>query len=197
MLNIRISLPILAGLLLYLQPEARAGTVLDFEGFPDSTILTTQYAGLTFTNAIILSAGISLNEFEFPPYSGTSVVSDNGGPITIDFATPVLSFGGYFTYEDPLTLDAFDSGSNLVDSATSAFSSNDALFGDSGSSPNELLQVSVAGGISSVTITGDPLGGSFVMDNVTFQTSDVPEPGSVFQFLSAAVALFTLRRKSL
>jgi len=30
---------------------------IDFEGFPDSTILTNQYPGLTFSNAIILTAG--------------------------------------------------------------------------------------------------------------------------------------------
>jgi hypothetical protein len=53
---------------------ASAGSItLDFEGFPDSTILSTQYSGLTFTNAIILTAGISLNEFEFPPHSGVNV----------------------------------------------------------------------------------------------------------------------------
>jgi len=189
------TLPISIGLLLCLQPQARAGTVIDFEGFPDSTILTNQYGGLAFTNAIILTAGISLNEFEFPPHSGVNVASDNGGPISISFDGPILSFSGYFTYVEPLTLDAFDSGSNLVDSATSAFSSNDALFGDPGSSPNEFLQVDFAGGISSVTITGDPLGGSFVMDDVTYTTADVPEPKSSFFFLSGAAALFTLRRK--
>jgi hypothetical protein len=48
--------------------EARA-TTIDFEGFPDSTIVTTQYPGLTFSNTIILTSGISLNEFEFPPHS--------------------------------------------------------------------------------------------------------------------------------
>jgi len=46
-----------------------------------------------------------------------------------------------------------------------------------------------------VTITGDPLGGSFVMDDVTYTTADVPEPKSSFFFLSGAAALFTLRRK--
>jgi len=190
-----LSLPILASLLLYLQPHARAGTVLNFEGFPDSSILTNQYSGLTFTNAIILTAGISLNEFEFPPHSGVNVASDNGGPISISFDTTILSFSGYFTYVEPLTLDAFDSGSNLVDSATSAFSSNDALFGDPGSSPNEFLQVNFAGGISGVSITGDPLGGSLVMDDITYTTADVPEPESTFLFLSGVVALLTLRRK--
>src|SRR5579872_7436665 len=103
-----------------------AGTLrasIDFEGFPDSTTLAAQYPGLTFSNAIILTAGISLNEFEFPPHSGVNVASDNNGPIKISFATPVSSVSGFFTYLEPLSLTAFDSGNNPVDTATSAFSS--------------------------------------------------------------------------
>ena len=83
---------------------------------------------------------------------------------------------------------------NQVDSAVSAFSSNDALFGDVGSSPNEFLQVSSAGGVSSVMITGDPDGGSFAMDDISF-TSAIPEPNSIFLLLSGAALSFGLRRK--
>jgi hypothetical protein len=177
-------------LLLLCAVSLRAATILDFEGFPDSTILTTQYPGLTFTNTIILTAGISLNEFEFPPHSGVNVASDNGGPISIAFDTPILGFGGYFTYAEPLTLDAFDATGTQVASATSAFSSNDALFGDPGSSPNEFLSVSSPGGISSLTMAGDPDGGSFVMDDAT-TTSAVPEP-HLFGTILVAVASFVL-----
>jgi hypothetical protein len=169
------------GLLLFMQSARAATLFVDFEGFADSTILTNQYTGLTFGNAIILSAGISLNEFEFPPHSGTNVASDNGGPLSILFASPILSFSGYFTYAQPLTLLAFDAASNQVTSATSAFSNNEALSGDAGSSPNELLQLSFPAGISSVTITGDPAGGSFVMDDIAYttQASGVPEPSTI------------------
>jgi hypothetical protein len=179
---------------------AARATTIDFEGLPDSTILTTQYPGLTFSNTIILTSGISLNEFEFPPHSGTNVASDNNGPITIDFSAPITSFSGYFTYVEPLTLDGFDASDTEVATAASAFSSNDALFGDPGSSPNEFIDLSFAGGMSSVTITGDPLGGSFTMDDITYTsgTSAVPEPNSVSFYLSEAffiVALWTKRRR--
>src|SRR5258707_545906 len=100
-------LPILVGLLLYLHPQARADIVVNFDTLSDGDIVTNQFPGLTFTNAIVLSAGISLNEFEFPPRSGTNVVSDNGGPISILFSSPFVSFGGYFTYLEPVTLLAF------------------------------------------------------------------------------------------
>jgi hypothetical protein len=129
---------------------------LDFEGFLDSTILTNQYPGVTFSNAIILTSGISLNEFEFPPHSGANVVSDNNGPITIDFSTPITSFNGYFTYLEPLTLDAFNASDTEIASAASAFSNNLACLagppcpGDPGSSPNEFIELSYAGGISAL-----------------------------------------------
>jgi hypothetical protein len=192
------SLPILTVVLLYLQPQARAGTVfIDFESLNDSDLVTNQFPGLTFSNTIVLSAGISLNEFEFPPHSGTNAVSDNGGPISIAFAIPILSFSGYFTYMEPLTLVGFDDLNNQVASAMSTVSSNDALLGDPGSSPNEFLQISAARGFSTVTITGDPLGGSFVMDDIAYTGASVPEPRSTFLFLSGAVTLFPLRRKPL
>lgn len=174
-------------------PQLFSNTItIDFEGFADGTALTTQYPGVTFANATIATAGISLNEFEFPPHSGENVVFDDGGPITIDFAKPALSFAGYFTYSVPLTLGAFNTANNLVASATSAFSNNEALSGDPGSSPNEFLQVSFEGGISDVTIIGAPAGGSFVLDDATIATttSTVPEPGSLVLLL-IGVGIFT------
>jgi hypothetical protein len=196
---LRLSLGVL--LLAVAAPAAlRAGTVvIDFETFPDGTSLTTQYPGLTFFNTTIITAGISLNEFEFPPYSGTNAAFDDGGPISIAFASPILSFGGYFTYAEPLTLAALDSTSTQVASATSAFSNNEALSGDSGSSPNEFLLVSFAGGVSSVTITGDPGGGSFVMDDVTYTTPEatVPEPGSIFLLLTGMAGVLAARGRLL
>jgi hypothetical protein len=172
---------LIAALLFSFGANAFAGMIiLNFEGFSDSTILTNQYSSITFSNAVILTAGISLNEFEFPPYSGVNVVSDNSGPLSIDFATPITNFSGYFTYVEPLTINAFDAFSTLVASAVSAFSSNDALFGATGSSPNEYIQVSAVDGISSITITGDPTGGSFVLDNATISmgASSIPEPAT-------------------
>jgi hypothetical protein len=191
-----------AGMLFCTQNPLRADiALLNFEGFPDGTILTTQYSGVTFANATVISAGISLNESEFPPHSGDNVAFDDGGPISIFFTTAVLSFGGYFTYLEPLTLAAFDATSTEVALATSAFSTNDALFGDPGSSPNEFLQVSFPDGISSVTITGDPSGDSFVMDDATYAivTTAVPEPGSVLLLSSVlgAAVIAAYRKRSL
>ena len=202
-------LPILALLVLFSQRPAQAGTVpiatIDFEAFPDGsaiadgTPISTQFEGLIFTNTTAITAGITLNEFELPPHSGQNVAFDDGGPISISFATPTLSFSGYFTYYEPLTIQAFDASNNQLASATSAYSINVACdpgpvcLGDPGSSPNEFLSVASPGGISSVTITGDPAGASFVMDDITYTT---PEPATSVSLI-ALVSLLAIGRKRL
>jgi hypothetical protein len=165
---LRRTLQLAFGFLLFLQTHpAKAAGPLDFEGLSDGTVVTNQFPGLTFTNTIAFKTGVTLNEFEFSPHSGSIVVSDNGGPIGIGFGSPVQSFSGYFTYSVPLTLRAFDSSNNQVAVATSHFASNELISGNSGSSPNEFLQVSFSGGISRVAITGAAAGTSFAMDDAS------------------------------
>jgi PEP-CTERM motif-containing protein len=182
-----------------LPKEARADTfTIDFENLSDSTIVGSAYAssGVIFTNAIIATAGFSLNEFEVPPNSGSNVVLDNSGPITLTFLTPVSSFSGFFTYAAPLTLDGFGSSNQLLVTASSLFSTN---LVSSGNLPNELIQLNFPGGIDSVTITGVPEGGSFALDDASFTTvapNTVPEPGSLWLlFTGIALALIVGRRK--
>ena len=79
-------------LLLILALTLLRGDFLTFERLADGAHVTTQFPDLVFTNATIATAGISLNEFEFPPHSGTGVVIDDGGPISIQFLAPVVSF---------------------------------------------------------------------------------------------------------
>src|SRR5579862_8498482 len=113
----------LAVLLLMVSLSVGFANTIDFEGFPDSTPVTTQYAGLVFSNATIISAGTSLNELEFPPTSGINVVFDDGGPMSITFLTPVTAFSAFFTYSEQLTLTAIDTLNKPV-TATSLFSAN-------------------------------------------------------------------------
>lgn len=164
---------------------------IDFDGLSDLDSVTNQFPGFTFFNATVLSAGFSLNEFEFPPHSGSNLVFDDGGALVISFLTPFDSFSGYFTYSQSLTLEAFDASNNLLGTVNSAFFSNLALSGDPGSSPNEFLSLSFAG-ISSVRITGDPTGGSFVLDDLT---ATVPEPSSILLLLSGTAGLAAFRKK--
>jgi hypothetical protein len=186
-------LPATVVFLAILPSALQAGTI-DFESLPDGTLVTTQYPGLIFTNAIALTAGISLNEFEFPPRSGTTVISDFGGSLSIAFRTPIASFGGYFTYLVPLTLLALDAGGNPVASASSAFGTNLACLagapcsGYPGSSPNEWIKVGFTGGIARIIITGNLEGESFALDDAIY-TSTVPEPANTFLFTVIIVVL--------
>ena len=170
-----------------------APVTIDFESFSDAQSLTNQIAGVTFSNATVLSAGISLNELDFPPHSGANVIVDDGSPLSISFGAPVLSIQGFFTYTIDVLMRAFDVGGNVVASATSLFQSNLADIGDPGSSPNELISVAFAGGISRVEIQGDTAGLSFVLDDLTYQThGDVPEPATWLLIVGAG--LIGLRR---
>jgi hypothetical protein len=189
---------LVAGVLLLPAARAHAAPVLiDFEGLGDFEAVTTQYPGVTFGNTIAVTSGISLNEFETPPRSGTNAVFDDGGAITLGFDSPVSHFAGYFTYSTTLTLTAFDASLNVIGTATSLFANNFALTGVAGSAPNELLELVLAG-IAFVRIEGDPLGGSFVLDDVTFDTAAVttavPEP-STLALIAGGLALLRARRR--
>lgn len=155
------------------QASAQSATVLNFDGLVDSTSITNQFQGVTFQNATAISAGITLNEFEFPPHSGSNVAFDSGGPITISLSAPVQSFAGYFTYSVPVTIQAFGNSGTLLVSASSRYSSNETLSGVAGSSPNELIQLASGSGISKVVITGSAAGTSFVLDDATVSTASV------------------------
>jgi hypothetical protein len=181
----------------YAAPVSAAPILIDFESLADLEELTTQFAGLTFSGATGLQSGAlggSLNEFEFPPLSGTGVVFDTASEIRVDFATGALSVGGYFTYIAPITMTAY-SGATVLGSVTSQFDQNTA-FG--GNPVNELLQLAFASPITHVTFAGSPLGGSFTLDDFSANTVDdvapVPEPGTIGLLLSG-VALLAGRRK--
>lgn len=168
--------------LLCAPPVVVTAAVLDFEALLDGDALVSQYAGVMFANATVLTAGLSLNEFEFPPRSGSNVVFDDGGAMTLTFASPVASVSGYFTYLAGLRFEAFDGSDTSVGADLSDFVSNLAGSGDSGSAPNELFLVDFAAGIRKVVISGDALGASFTLDDLTFERqagNSVPEPSSL------------------
>ena len=169
---------------------AAATSIIDFETLSDGDPVTAQFLGLAFANTTALTAGFSLNEFEFPPRSGANVVADIGGPMRIDFAQTIIDVFGYFTYTVPITLEAFNVSNTSLGSISSVFASNIALSGDPGSAPNELLGLAFPG-ISYVTITGDPGGGSFTLDDFTYtpDPTAVPEPGTLCLVLVGAVAV--------
>jgi hypothetical protein len=159
-------------------------STIDFEGLSDLTPVTTQDPGVTFSNTTVLTAGKSLNEFEFPPISGSNAIFDDGGAMSITFASGAAAFSGSFTYSVQLTLTAYDRLNNPIAIVHSAFSNNEALSGVAGSHPNELISVAFASGISRITVVGDPRGSSFVLDDVsvTLPTGPKVRRGQITSF---------------
>ncbi len=175
-------------------------TLIDFEGPTDGTVISPGfYLGLEFTNASIVAAAITLNDFDFPPKSGINVAFDTGGAIGIVFSDPILSFSGYFTYVTPLTLTFYSASSALLGTVTSAYSINTGGGGEVGSLPNEFLSYTNAAGIKSVVILGDAAGNSFVLDDLGYAApaaSGVPEPATLLTALGAFLILALRRRSS-
>lgn len=183
-------------LLLFFIASSTQADVITFEERSDSESVTNQYPGILFSNATALKAGISLNEFSFPPHSGTTVVFDDGGLLSLTFLNPVSEFSAYFTYTTQLTFTAFDAEDNQILSMMSAFSNNTADGGDPGSNPNEFILFSMLG-ISRITITGLPTGSSFVMDDASFTNSPtaVPEPATLTLLALGLPAVARWRQK--
>ena len=172
-------------------------TVITFEGFADGTAFTTQNfgSGVTFAGAQILTLGGSLNP-SFPPHSGVNVIYNLSGAMTLDFSSAVDFFSGYFTYNQPLSIQAFDATDTLIDSASGACSAN--YTGSACNSPNEFLQVDAVGAIKRVVVTGGG-GNNFTVDDVSFTGARdpgvIPEPGSIALVLAGLGAVVATRRR--
>jgi PEP-CTERM motif len=151
--------------------------------------LTNQIAGLSFQNAMVLKAGASLNDVEFPPRSSDGVLVDRNGPTAIALAAPARSVGGFFTYSEGLTFSAYDGLNNLLGTATSRGTAN---FMSSGRSPNELIEFNDASGhIAEVVIAGSAAGASYTMDDLKIDSaSNVPEPSSWLLLLIGSCGLW-------
>jgi hypothetical protein len=156
------------GVLAFAQ-QAHATTVLNFDTLADGTVLSNEYAGVTFTGASVLSESGSLNP-QFPPVSGENVAYDYlDGSITLNFSSAVHSIGGYVTANEPITLSAYN-GATLLGTTLLA-SANSTAFG----TPNTFLSLAFPTITSAVFSNGTSLGNSFTLDNVTIGAA-VPEP---------------------
>jgi hypothetical protein len=182
------------------RPAAGGSITLDFETLADLESLTTQYPGFVFTNTTALVSGIvggTLDELENPPRSGVTVVGDDGGPVSVQFLTPVNTVSGFFTYDTAVLLSAFDASGNLLGTASSMFTSNQLLTGAAGSSPNEQLSLSFAENIARIEILGGLTGNSFTLDDLTITTGAVvPEPATLTLIAGGALGWLITQRRS-
>jgi hypothetical protein len=170
-----------------------ASTVINFEDLPDAYFYSsgdenigTYYSGITFgpdVTALSVSRFGGYDSSGFPPHSGDVAIWDaTDATINISFASPITSFGIWYTTFDPLTLAAFDGSSDLLgtvigDPNTDGTTGTSSFLSFSGT------------GIEDVTLTSTP--GFFVLDDLTIGagTSAVPEPRS-FAVNSISLAVF-------
>jgi|SRR5215469_953156 len=175
-----------------------ADQVITFEGYPGYTVFTTQYPGVNFNGATVLSLADGTLNPAFPPHSGENVVYNPTGPMTINFASPVQYFEGYFTYNAGLTIDAYNSSNTLLGVYNSLCTANYQGAGTA-CSPNELGEVT-GSNISYVVITGGG-GNNFTLDDAEFtgsvDTVAAPEPGSFVLLGSGLLGLAGAARRKL
>lgn len=196
--------PLVIAACLAAAPVSASPVLIDFDSLQEGDLVTGQFDGVTFSGAMVYTSGAiggSLNEFELPPHSDFNAIVDTGSEIEATFATGATSVGAFITYSEIVTMTAYN-GSVVLGSVTSQFSSNLGLSGDLGSTPNEVFLFTSLTPITRVTFTGNPAGGSFVLDDFSADLLDasptpVPEPATAtLVVLGGAALLFIRNRKT-
>lgn len=162
---------------LFISIPAQA-TVLTFEGLPDNLSLSNEVSGLTFNGATVLTAGLSLNEFDFPPISGDNVAASLTNLLEVTFLGLTDTVSGYFTYGDSLSLSSYDINGGLLASSQSA--------GVNNLGSNELITLS-GQGISLLRVSSNS---NFTLDDLSFSNAAaVPEPTTIVLLAIGALGL--------
>ena len=142
--------------------------VLDFSGFPDGTLITTQYASLGVTFSGLLRIADTDHGATWPSEPPTAI---NFGTccadVTASFDPPAFRAGFYvITNEDDfLELRAFRGGVPVG-----------SLEFDTHRLSADFVQIDVPDGFDALVIDGfGPVNGAFVLDDFTFEAQNDPE----------------------
>jgi hypothetical protein len=147
--------------------------VITFDSLATGTIVTNEFPGVSFTGAIVATAGVNLNP-QFPPVSNPNVVVD----ISIDtiiatFTTPVTSVGAFVTGNTSITESIFR-GATMVGSVSTGGAN--FIGAGTGLPPNIFLSISNFGITRAVFTNNLGFGNTFTLDNFTFTPSPVSGP---------------------
>lgn len=167
--------------------------LIDFESLALDEFVTNQFAaeGVLFGNAINLVAGITLNEIDFPPSSGTNVIAG----LDLGALSATIPLGASHVSMQMTT---------ALNASVRFFDSLDALLGEILVTPNlggqTLVSFDSLSPIATVSIGDQATGSAFFLtvDDFEFVTSAVPEPSMlvlmIWGLLPVAAARVLRRR---
>lgn len=179
--------------LLAIAVPASALTTLNFEGLPTTynygggQYIGNYYPGVTLgPDAIILTAGIDLNSYGYPPHSGNSVFRPYAsGYVDFTFDCTVSYFEGWFSYGggSQLYMEGYDAADNLIASTS---------MGDNYTT-NSLMSISAAG-MKRVRIHDSTE--YWTGDDIAYECGDqvIPEPTSLILGALGLSSLVGIRR---
>lgn len=171
-------------LCLNLACKGAAAMPIDFEQFTDSFALTNELSGLSFSGGTVLTAGVGLNEFDYPPSSGSNVLTAFLGSLTVRADTPFNHFSANFTFDEVLNFSGFDGLGNLLFSFNSPVASNLGSFTPIGYGAPDIASLVVA------SHSGTP----FTLDDLDVGVASVPESGTLGLLTLGIVAGAMVRR---
>jgi hypothetical protein len=167
-----------------LSPGSSSGAMVNFEAFGDSFTLTNEVPGLSVAGGTILTAGISLNEFDFPPRSGSNVLGALSGVLLLSFSGDPDQVSAYFTFAEMLHVTAFGAGGAVLADFDSLVASN--------LGSQSLIEV-LAPDIELLQLTTTGFS-AFTLDDLVFVSAGtVPEPSSIFLAVVALLLLLLSR----
>ena len=201
-------------------PVLTTGSLIDFEGFAEGTLISNQYAGLTFGQDDGGTPMIDNHSwlYGYGCSSGSAVLigSTTGGAtwptvagIVLNFSSPVSDVQAFFSDTAPLgnyVISAYDSTSTLLESVTVLSSETlppgyaGSTFPPPGTTPLPGIYVGFTRSAADIawvqigrsTATGD----SFAIDDVRFVSGGViPAPGAILLGTMGAGLVGWLRRR--
>jgi hypothetical protein len=186
-------LPLCVLVLAFSAPAFAGSITLNFEQYPEFTQITNQYAAdnVTFTNAMQLVAP-GYDYYDYPPHSGSGVITNDDG-FEDNPSTLIMTFtgddphslSGWFSAPSGITIDAYDSSSDLIATFTGSTNQSNAEFMLDPGTPIAYVTFNAAIGADGLTL-----------DDLTY--TPVPEPGTLTLICTALLAGFGMllgRRK--